>query len=238
MISKTPFCFRCARVAYPRILDETRKIQDRERRKTAPARKAYQDAWEKSQSEIAAYNLARESAAQAGFYNDPNRLKTAIGISILFGIILPVVGLLAFFPALWILDPIWDREQSRRRAEFDRSHSPPQPFSGKAPDEIFIPDPYVDLHPNCSSATFIGIGYKRLEILNRDLHTCQICGNRFKESDLEVHHILPRVKGGSDSERNLITLCKRCHFNEDWFDHVHKFNQRRIDEKNWEKFRA
>ena len=28
---------------------------------------------------------------------------------------------------------------------------------------------------------------------------------------LSAHHIIPRHKGGSNDERNLITLCKHCH---------------------------
>lgn len=46
-------------------------------------------------------------------------------------------------------------------------------------------------------------------VLHRDNYTCQCCGA--KNTRLEVHHIAYRSKGGTDDERNLITLCEKCH---------------------------
>lgn len=49
---------------------------------------------------------------------------------------------------------------------------------------------------------------------------CQSCGmvseysvnsNLNGGSDVEVHHIIPRSQGGSDSPKNLIVLCHKCH---------------------------
>ena len=37
--------------------------------------------------------------------------------------------------------------------------------------------------------------------------TCEFCG---KDAE-EVHHIIPVVKGGTDKEENLMSLCKNCH---------------------------
>ncbi len=59
-------------------------------------------------------------------------------------------------------------------------------------------------------------------VLERDSYRCRICGRSpFKTEengninrvrlDLEVHHIIPRIAGGSDSTKNLVTLCKSCH---------------------------
>lgn len=58
--------------------------------------------------------------------------------------------------------------------------------------------------------------------LMRDGYSCRICGNSPVVSEneggynklkleVEVHHIIPRMVGGSDSTKNLITLCKGCH---------------------------
>jgi len=50
----------------------------------------------------------------------------------------------------------------------------------------------------------------RREVLARDRHRCQApgCGRtRF----LEVHHIVPRSRGGSNRAENLVTLCAACH---------------------------
>ena len=50
----------------------------------------------------------------------------------------------------------------------------------------------------------------------RDGGKCFICGTR---RDLTAHHIKPRDEEGKDEERNLITLCEKCHDyveGEDW----------------------
>jgi hypothetical protein len=48
-------------------------------------------------------------------------------------------------------------------------------------------------------------------VLVRDSYTCQHCKGKSKEKRLEVHHVVFRSQGGSDEERNLLTLCKTCH---------------------------
>ena len=48
-------------------------------------------------------------------------------------------------------------------------------------------------------------------ILSRDKYICQYCKNKTKDSRLEVHHVVPTSKGGSNRPNNLITLCKTCH---------------------------
>ncbi len=58
-------------------------------------------------------------------------------------------------------------------------------------------------------------------VLDRDQYRCRICGKSSLNEeyqnfsklklDVEVHHIIPRKLGGSDSFENLITLCHSCH---------------------------
>jgi ribosomal protein S27AE len=48
----------------------------------------------------------------------------------------------------------------------------------------------------------------RQEVLRRDNRICQVCG---KEYSGQVHHIIPRSKGGKNELSNLITLCGKCH---------------------------
>ena len=62
----------------------------------------------------------------------------------------------------------------------------------------------------------------RSYILFRDGFRCQECGY-YKH--LEVHHIVPRSKGGTDEFSNLVTLCKECH------DVIHGFKKRK--KKRW-----
>jgi hypothetical protein len=50
----------------------------------------------------------------------------------------------------------------------------------------------------------------RREVMARDRHVCQVPGcdrTRF----LEVHHLVPRSRGGKNTRDNLVTLCGSCH---------------------------
>jgi len=47
------------------------------------------------------------------------------------------------------------------------------------------------------------------QILNRDYHTCQLCGE--EQPMLNVHHKILKCEGGDESSDNLITLCIYCH---------------------------
>jgi len=50
----------------------------------------------------------------------------------------------------------------------------------------------------------------RLAVFRRDDFTCQRCFKKFGMSGLVCHHRQYKERGGSDSARNLITLCKEC----------------------------
>ena len=56
------------------------------------------------------------------------------------------------------------------------------------------------------------MSYREL-VKKRDKNQCQICGENtpVPYGRLEVHHIVPRYKGGNDESENLITLCDLCH---------------------------
>ena len=52
-----------------------------------------------------------------------------------------------------------------------------------------------------------------LKVLKRDKHKCQICGKSpatYPELELEIDHITPVSKGGSNDMENLQTLCILC----------------------------
>lgn len=54
-------------------------------------------------------------------------------------------------------------------------------------------------------------GHKnRFDILARDNFTCQYCGRKAPDVELEVDHIYPRSKGGYNDEKNLVTACVEC----------------------------
>ena len=52
----------------------------------------------------------------------------------------------------------------------------------------------------------------RYFVFARDKYTCQVCKKKGKI--LQTHHILYRVKGGTDRADNLITVCTDCHTHE------------------------
>lgn len=51
----------------------------------------------------------------------------------------------------------------------------------------------------------------RLEVLKRDKYRCLSCGIGVTSAQADIHHVLPRSRGGSDELSNLITLCDGCH---------------------------
>lgn len=50
----------------------------------------------------------------------------------------------------------------------------------------------------------------RFNIFKRDSFICQYCGKTPPGVVLEVDHIMPKSKGGSDDEDNLLTSCFEC----------------------------
>lgn len=53
-------------------------------------------------------------------------------------------------------------------------------------------------------------GTLRYEVLKRAKFRCELCGISAEEKALEVDHIVPRNKGGSDDISNLQSLCYSC----------------------------
>ena len=41
-------------------------------------------------------------------------------------------------------------------------------------------------------------------------YTCVRCGRSFRKNDIDIDHIIPKNKGGSDSLYNLQCMCKHC----------------------------
>lgn len=45
---------------------------------------------------------------------------------------------------------------------------------------------------------------------NYGWYQCSKCGRKFRKSEMDVDHILPKSKGGSNSRYNLQILCQHC----------------------------
>lgn len=53
----------------------------------------------------------------------------------------------------------------------------------------------------------------RFDILARDNFTCQYCGRKAPDVELQVDHIYPVSKGGYTDEKNCVTACVTCNSN-------------------------
>jgi len=58
----------------------------------------------------------------------------------------------------------------------------------------------------------------------RDKLCCCCCG---KKKQLHVHHVIPKCYRGSHSLQNLVTLCKSCHENQEYYDHKYLLEKAR-----------
>ena len=50
----------------------------------------------------------------------------------------------------------------------------------------------------------------RKNILIRDGHICQYCGEKFLSGELELEHVIPRARGGLSTWENLVAACRDC----------------------------
>lgn len=51
---------------------------------------------------------------------------------------------------------------------------------------------------------------RRFEVLRRDNFTCRYCGASAPDVKLEVDHVVPQSRGGSDAPWNLVASCETC----------------------------
>ena len=50
----------------------------------------------------------------------------------------------------------------------------------------------------------------RFRVLRRCQFRCHYCGRRAGDVTLEIDHVIPRSRGGSDNEANLVAACEDC----------------------------
>ena len=56
----------------------------------------------------------------------------------------------------------------------------------------------------------------------KKIKKCMKCG---RSSELEIHHIIPIRKGGTNRIDNLVLLCKRCHEKADKYGNEEQLNK-------------
>lgn len=66
-------------------------------------------------------------------------------------------------------------------------------------------------------------------ILDKTGKKCYLCG---ADSEIDIHHIIPRTMGGKDEAKNLIPLCKYCHIKA----HNGSFSSGELNEELLHKF--
>ena len=47
-------------------------------------------------------------------------------------------------------------------------------------------------------------------IFDRDNYICYICNKKFTKIDLQIDHLFPVAKGGTNTLNNLFTICRPC----------------------------
>ena len=54
------------------------------------------------------------------------------------------------------------------------------------------------------------VRFSRKSIMQRDNYTCQYCGVKPKKEDINLDHIIPKSRGGTNSWINLVASCIYC----------------------------
>ncbi len=73
----------------------------------------------------------------------------------------------------------------------------------------------------------------RLAILERDRGLCQACLAKGRVTPAsEVHHVIPKARGGIDDPRNLVAQCHSCHIEADAANRGHR-TRRQIGLDGW-----
>ena len=77
-------------------------------------------------------------------------------------------------------------------------------------------------------------------IRERDEHRCANCAADESEAVLDVHHIVPRGRGGSNLMSNQVVLCRQCHdacHGEGMAPTVQTMSTGQMDRKTFELYR-
>ncbi|HAI70082.1 MAG TPA: HNH endonuclease [Gammaproteobacteria bacterium] len=76
-----------------------------------------------------------------------------------------------------------------------------------SPTMVFLVPQQIRLTVNHKNRVWRVPTVNRREVLRRDKHTCQYCGNT---KHLTLDHVIPTSKGGTHTWDNIVTACEKC----------------------------
>lgn len=219
------YCFRCARLSKKEIDKQNEKIVADEYR---PKLRQYEEAERIFKQQHAEWLSRRNEYIIPQSWTASTIFTWVIVITVFLSLLHPAVGILSGIVCWFIFISKANDEEIERGNEFCRLNPEPQ-FTMERPKPCHIPEAEITSpHKNDDNGPK---GFNRLKILERDRYVCQKCRKRFSEDQLEVHHIVPRSDGGSNTIENLVTLCIKCHDLEDLFGHTRAYAKHRKPEK-------
>ena len=193
-VDSEPYCFRCAKEYERDVIESAKRKYEKELKIYQEKRLAFKKRHPNFDSDMPIIEGSDVVTGVVGW--------------LVFPVIGSIVGVMGWQAIRKLL---WTKEQTKLNDEFESKNKMPiQPKPVEIDlelDETHFAEPVVEKSP-------------RRRILERDDYTCQNCEEQKSDSDLEIHHIQIKAKGGTDHPTNLITLCKYCHDRERWFGHI------------------
>lgn len=121
-----------------------------------------------------------------------------------------------------VINELYDSFDFKRWIDYTSENKSNSEVTGKYIGTINSPSisilaPQVIIFPDCkyTSPLIKAVKYSRKNIFHRDNHICQYCNKKFKANELNIDHIVPRSRGGSNSWNNLVTSCISCNAKKD-----------------------
>jgi 5-methylcytosine-specific restriction endonuclease McrA len=85
------------------------------------------------------------------------------------------------------------------------------PYIVRSPSlELFVPHVIILEYTDYLPAYNRTVRFSRKSVYQRDEYTCQYCGKKPGRDDINLDHIIPKSRGGTNSWKNVVTSCIYC----------------------------